>query len=230
MTRLRAYQLLSALTVVLCFLVGAVLLSGFVSNTLLPAAMQRGPTPLETNYWGFYMMGFAGVLLMTWGACLLYAVRTPALARAVGTATAFGLSLNAIFRILAWFSGEYAEVGNLPRIEAAIMLLLALGFVWLRPQPADIARSSAKRRGVMRAAGRWVATAACLALLLVVGTLDRNFHGSAEVRSDVPAAVGEIGGRLPDFTLPDITGRAVSLSQFHGRSRVLLTFERSLDW
>ncbi len=79
------------------------------------------------------MMGFAGTLLVTWGACLLAAVRAPAVSRGIGTATAVGLVLNAVFRMLAWFSGEYAEVGNLPRAEAAVMLLLALGFIWLRP-------------------------------------------------------------------------------------------------
>lgn len=53
--------------------------------------------------------------------------------RAVGTATAFGLVLCATYRMLAWVVGDYAAVADLLRIEAAVFLTLALGFVWLRP-------------------------------------------------------------------------------------------------
>lgn len=134
-----AFRLLAALTMILCFLIGGVLLFGFFSNVLLPLSMQLLSLPISTDYWGFYMMGFAGTLLITWGACLLAAVRAPAVSRGIGTATAVGLVVNAVFRMLAWFSGEYAEVGNLPRAEAAIMLLLALGFIWLRP-PRQVAQ------------------------------------------------------------------------------------------
>jgi hypothetical protein len=128
-----AFRLLAALTMILCFLIGGALFFGFFTNVLLPLSMHPMSLPISTDYWGFYMMGFAGTLLITWGACLLSAVRAPALSRGIGTATAVGLAVNAVFRMLAWFSGEYAEVGNLPRAEAAVMLLLALGFIWLRP-------------------------------------------------------------------------------------------------
>ncbi len=126
------YRVLSGLMVALCFVIGAALLRGFLVGTVVPGTNESATAAL-TNYWGFYMMGFAGAALWAWGACLVSAVIAPATARAVGTATAFGLVVNAIFRLIAWFSGEYAEVHNLPRIEAAIMLLLALGFIWLRP-------------------------------------------------------------------------------------------------
>lgn len=78
--------------------------------------------------------------------------------------------------------------------------------------------------------GKWIGTLICLLLLFVVATMSRNYHGSPAVKADVPTAAGEIGDRLPDFTLPDIDGRPVALSQFVHSSRVLLTFERSLDW
>lgn len=81
-----------------------------------------------------------------------------------------------------------------------------------------------------RSIGKWIGTVVCIALLLIVATMDHRFRGSTEVRADVPSAVGALNGRLPDFTLPDIDGKPVSLSQFYGSSRVLLTFERSLDW
>ena len=109
------YRVLSGLTVALLFLIGAALLRGFLLGTVMPGSpAELGP--VQTNYWGFYMMGFAGGALWAWGACLVSAVIAPASARTVGTATAFGLVVNAIFRLLAWFSGEYAEVHNLPRI------------------------------------------------------------------------------------------------------------------
>jgi cytochrome oxidase Cu insertion factor (SCO1/SenC/PrrC family) len=51
----------------------------------------------------------------------------------------------------------------------------------------------------------------------------------AAVRHDVPGAAGAIGERLPDFELPDLDGRPLRLSDLRGH-RVVLTFERSLDW
>jgi peroxiredoxin len=38
-----------------------------------------------------------------------------------------------------------------------------------------------------------------------------------------------VGERLPDFELLDLEGEPVRLSDLRGH-RVLLTFERSLDW
>ena len=139
-----AYRILSALMVVLLYLVGAGLLVGFLRGTLIPGS--DGSTQALTNYWGFYMMGFAGAELWAWGACLLSAVIAPSTARTVGTATAFGLVVNAIFRLIAWFSGEYAEVHNLPRIEAAVMLVLALGFIWLRPPRMEASEVAGRER------------------------------------------------------------------------------------
>ena len=133
--RYLSYRALSGMMVALCFVIGAALLRGFLVGTMMPGTNESA-APALTNYWGFYMMGFAGAVLWAWGACLVSAVTAPATARAIGTATAFGLVVNAMFRLVAWFSGEYAEVGNLPRIEGAIMLLLALGFIWLRPPRA----------------------------------------------------------------------------------------------
>ena len=51
----------------------------------------------------------------------------------------------------------------------------------------------------------------------------------AQLRNDVPGAVGRVGERLPEFVLPDLAGDKVRLADFRGR-RVLLTFERSVDW
>jgi len=67
-------------------------------------------------------------------------------------------------------------------------------------------------------------------LLLVIATMARHYHASDQVRNDIPTATGEVGGRLADFTLPDLNGNEVSLSQFEGQGPILLTFDRSVDW
>lgn len=78
--------------------------------------------------------------------------------------------------------------------------------------------------------GNWIGTGLCVSLLLLVAIMGHGFHGIAVVKADVPAAAGAVGGRLPDFTLPDIEGNQVTLSQFYGRGPILVTFDRSLDW
>jgi cytochrome oxidase Cu insertion factor (SCO1/SenC/PrrC family) len=80
---------------------------------------------------------------------------------------------------------------------------------------------------------RWLATLAIGALLVLAVWLPETGLGrrgsEALLRSEVPGAVGEVGERLPDFTLPDLDGNPVTLSDLRGH-RVLLTFERSVDW
>jgi hypothetical protein len=51
--------------------------------------------------------------------------------------TALALTGLALVRMVGWFMGDYhALAGDLLRFEAALFLLLALAFVWLRPAPA----------------------------------------------------------------------------------------------
>jgi cytochrome oxidase Cu insertion factor (SCO1/SenC/PrrC family) len=80
---------------------------------------------------------------------------------------------------------------------------------------------------------RWFATlgiAALLALDLLIPKTSLGRRGTeAAVRADVPSAAGAVGETFPAFTLQDLYGRPVSLSDFRGQ-RVLLTFERSVDW
>jgi peroxiredoxin len=38
------------------------------------------------------------------------------------------------------------------------------------------------------------------------------------------------GGKLPDFTLTDVNGHPVTLSSFYGKQRVVVPFDRSVDW
>lgn len=80
---------------------------------------------------------------------------------------------------------------------------------------------------------RWLATAAIGLLLVLDLALPATSIGrrgtEAALRADVPGAAGVLGQTLPDFTLPDLDGVPVRLSDLRGHA-VLLTFERSVDW
>ena len=68
-----------------------------------------------------------------------------------------------------------------------------------------------------------------LALNLALPYTAGRRGSEAAVRMDAPGAVGRVGETLPDFELPDLDGEPVRLADFRGH-RVVLTFERSLDW
>ena len=80
---------------------------------------------------------------------------------------------------------------------------------------------------------RWLATLGIAALLvlnlLVPSTPIGRRAAEAAVRNEAPNAVAKLGSRLPDFTLLDLDGEPFRITDLHGH-RVLLTFERSLDW
>lgn len=79
---------------------------------------------------------------------------------------------------------------------------------------------------------RWLATlgiAALLALHFALPVLPVAAQGpEAKQRSDAPSAAAD-GVPFPDVGLEDLEGNPVALSSFRGK-RVLLTFERSVDW
>ncbi len=80
---------------------------------------------------------------------------------------------------------------------------------------------------------RWLATAAIVALLALDLFLPSTSLGrrgtEAAARADIDGAVGAIGETLPDIALPSLEGDLVRLSDLRGH-RVLLIFERSVDW
>jgi hypothetical protein len=123
----------------LCRISGGVVLAGGLGlGALFCAYHAPGGVELAVRLGpnGAYFAGFAGTGLLAWGGALLAAARTPALARGVGTASAFALAAAALQRMLAWLLGDYAALGELPRVEAALFLVWALAFVWLRPPRA----------------------------------------------------------------------------------------------
>jgi len=93
--------------------------------------------------YGHYLAAFAGCALLVWGLLLLTAARRPFEVRGLAPATALGLVLCAVQRMLAWVVGDYATLGDVLRVEAAVLLVLALGFVWLRPASRDAAAEPA---------------------------------------------------------------------------------------
>ncbi|MCZ6462997.1 MAG: hypothetical protein O7A09_01565 [Proteobacteria bacterium] len=80
---------------------------------------------------------------------------------------------------------------------------------------------------------RWLATAAIVALLALDLFLPSTSLGrrgtEAAARADIDGAVGAIGETLPDIALPNLGGDLLRLSDLRGH-RVLLIFERSVDW
>lgn len=80
---------------------------------------------------------------------------------------------------------------------------------------------------------RWLATLAILgslALAIFIPQTSLGRRGTEKtVRADVPGALGQIGERLPELGLTDLDGRPLRLADLRGH-RVLLTFERSVDW
>lgn len=134
MPRHLAYRLLAAVTAAFFLLFGFVFLCGFIDRALFQVLAR----PLfNTDPWGYYILGIAGCGLVVWGASLIAVVRAPALNPGVATATVVGLVLGAILRLLAWYSGEYRLSSDELRLEAGFFLVLALGFIWLRPPRSE---------------------------------------------------------------------------------------------
>jgi len=130
MPRHFAYRVLAAVTGSFLFLFGFVFICGFVDRALFQVLAR----PLfDTDPWGYYLLGVAGSGLMVWAVALFATVRAPTLHPGVATATTVGLILGAILRLLAWYSGEYREAADQLRLESGVFLVLALGFIWLRP-------------------------------------------------------------------------------------------------
>jgi cytochrome oxidase Cu insertion factor (SCO1/SenC/PrrC family) len=80
---------------------------------------------------------------------------------------------------------------------------------------------------------RWIATVLIGLLFVLNGMLPGTDIGrrgnEAAARSEVDGVASAVGTQLADFDLRDIEGEPVRLASLRGH-RVLLTFERSVDW
>ncbi len=80
---------------------------------------------------------------------------------------------------------------------------------------------------------RWLATVFLSALILLVfllpGTSIGRRGAEAAVRQEATASTLAVGQPFPSLALQDIDGAELSWDRLRGQ-RVLLTFERSVDW
>jgi len=129
MLKRRVYRILLGTLGVAFLLFGLMLVASFF------AYQQPGSTPaVPTGPVGHYFIAFTGCALVGWAGGLIAATRHSALSGPIGTWTAVALVLMSVVRILAWVTGDYYTwLGELPRIEAAFFLAVALAIVWLKP-------------------------------------------------------------------------------------------------
>ncbi|MFP6656239.1 MAG: hypothetical protein VCB25_11485 [Myxococcota bacterium] len=133
MNRLRLYRLLVGLLGL------AMLLLGFILVATFFLYQRPGSLPtIPTGPIGHYFVAFTGCALLGWGGGLIGAAREPMSSRSIGTTTAFVFALMAVVRMLSWLVGDYyVWLGDLPHIEATVLLVLSLVLVWLRPTVAE---------------------------------------------------------------------------------------------
>lgn len=134
MDRMRAYRILCGVVGGLFALAGLLFFAAFFRSSL-PGAAATQPIPVGPG--GLYFIAFTGCALLGWGGGLLGAARRPEAGRTVGTVTAVALVGMALYRLFAWLMGDYAYLGDVLRVEAAVFLLVALAFVWLRPREGE---------------------------------------------------------------------------------------------
>jgi cytochrome oxidase Cu insertion factor (SCO1/SenC/PrrC family) len=127
-------------------------------------------------------------------------------------------------------SGRLAalSVGVAIGAAAAYMLLIRIAVVRNHPEGYVVAFALATALAalaVVRARSRrWPAGLALgLCALLLIGGAWFNFVGARV--PDTPTTL-RLGDRPPDFTLPDASGRPVSLADYRGRKPVLIVFYR----
>jgi hypothetical protein len=113
----------------------AFVLFGLVLTVSFFGYQQPGSTPnIPTGPVGHYFIAFAGCALVGWGGGLIGVARNPGANSSIATATILALILMSVVRMAAWVIGDYyAWLGEVPRVEAAFFLILALAFLWLRP-------------------------------------------------------------------------------------------------
>ena len=82
----------------------------------------------------------------------------------------------------------------------------------------------------MRSApGRRMRRLMLLPLLVVLLAAQAQTQGN-RTRVDVARLGPQVGERVPDFTLPDQTGKSQTLQSIMGRRGAMLVFVRSADW
>jgi hypothetical protein len=126
-----AYRLLAGFTGAFGVLLGAVFVVAFLDR----AVFQVFAHPLfDTDIGGYFVVGFAGCVLFGWAGCLFASARRPYENPGIATATATAFIVLALLRLLGWYSGEFWLIREQLRLEAAVLAVAALGFIWLKPE------------------------------------------------------------------------------------------------
>lgn len=114
---------------VACFVFGVAMVAAFFLY------QRPHSTPLvPTGPVGHYFVAFTGCGLIAWAGGLVGAARAPLASRSIGTMTIVVLILMAVIRMVAWMIGDYfVWLGDLPRTEAAGLLIVAGALIWLKP-------------------------------------------------------------------------------------------------
>ncbi len=191
---------------------------------------------------GHYFVAFTGCALIGWAGGLVGAARSPMASRSVATMTIFVLILMAVIRMAAWVIGDYSVwLGDLPRTEASAFLLDSTRSdlaeadgrrepQWERHGPTSRPPTRRSRSGLMIL--RALATVVVLGLFglnAMLPTMSVVARGTENrVRADFESDLA-IGRTLPTLELFDLDGRRFTREDLLGH-RVLLTFERSVDW
>ena len=80
---------------------------------------------------------------------------------------------------------------------------------------------------------RWLGSFAIVALLALNWAMPSTEMGRRGVdpdpRADVESAILRVGAKMPNLDLTTIDGTHLRLADFRGK-RILITFERSVDW
>jgi len=80
---------------------------------------------------------------------------------------------------------------------------------------------------------RWLGSlliVALFALNLALPSTQMGRRGTdPEPRADIASAKLRVGDRMPDLELTTIDGTRLRIADFRGK-RILITFERSVDW
>jgi hypothetical protein len=126
-----AYRVLAGFTGLIATLLGTIFVVAFLDR----AVFQVFARPLfDTDIGGYFIVGLAGCVLFAWGGCLFVSARRPYENPGIATATATALIVTALLRLLAWYSGEFWLIRDQLRLEAAVLAIAALGFIWLKPE------------------------------------------------------------------------------------------------
>jgi len=134
-----AYRILCGVSGLLIVLLG---IGAFFSFFAYHAPGSTGAGPLPIGPGGAYYLGALGCASIAWGGALIGAARRPGAAPWLATVTALALVMSAFSRMTAWLVGDYAYLGEALRIEAAVFLLMALAFVWLKPRATVVANEA----------------------------------------------------------------------------------------